>query len=1333
MAGERGKTGGRRGALARLARAVACVAVLALAAWPVGAALADDDGADYSFYKLASATTSYYQLCQVGSDEAKGGAKTLTDFIAEDGFGSPEQMVQAGALVGYADESFEDGIAGLVSRISSGQQSTGYESFQGDGSQAVYAYTAYGHALAQIGLDETKNDNGDFMWLLRGAAGIILRVAYEFSNCADQVMRLAIQLLTYLNPFQLVADSGFFASYAAPTGDAASGSPLVSPLTKGDPAAMKADLGMGEGAVDLLAPARTFMSALYDLSFRFGFVFLSLGLALIAFAAVRRQSLGAVRSRGIGLAKRLLFIMVGVPLLGVMYTGILNGVADMVGADDGGAQATLQDDVITSSLVDFEGWANNGGLALPDGYTITVDCTENGPGNVRSLTFAGDTGGKVAEKSLAQAINDAWGRKGVSNDAAGDAGAEAGLVNPVTGGKAKAYSLDLIGRYMGNTLYTAADYESAYRTRLPVADREDFVDHVDEVGKVSTFGDTAHTDGVDGGFFRPGNADTIEVDGMDDAKGAYEAMGLLHDGSPVSLHADLAGVSGRSGDSKLSYASATLRFTGKGSASSARGLSSLSTYNYLTSEFTDSGVQIHSANKLLSKATVKSHNSVNFVGSGAFGKVLAWLDTVTLLVALGVVGWCYAVMLVLESLRRVFHTVAQLPLATMGAMTAITRLVTGVFLLVAQTILTVVMYSVASTLIASVSRGIPTVAAEAGIPALSTVSVVASILCNVLLIVVSITARKGIVAAMNEAIGRFVDRVFYGSTRRQTPGEDVAHDSDRPGALSRAAGGAMGGAAEKVASLAGRGDDGADDGADAAGGDRNGRGDESLEDAQAQEASERGGGTFSEGSSDDPDTDAHDAAVGSAAEEAGATSCAEAAAAADGLGDDSYDDGADEVPYDPYEAYEAYDGDDGHDGQDGPYGAGPDGGAPEAPTDPLEGVSREVADGAVASVGAAAAVPNRGEGPRGRAGRTDGGEGADRAFDGGIPGADPDGAAPAGPGQGTVSVPEGASKDGSDGDGDSPEGRDASRGAMGGIADAQSARDASRGVDPGAEGGLPVEGPEPYGRRHPVDLPDAPDPAARARAAAQAAAKAARASVGAAASAGRAVGTAAATSAGAAAPEPDPVSHGAARLGRAVSAAATGAVAARAAASAQSASASAAQAAEAAQRARLGAKAAMLPVMLEQRRRADALHSKVADPRGRAFRERAASRMALAADPVAVERICRVAQALSDPRQRPVIERACSSRGLDACADGIAPYLPDLAQALRDMPAVVSDLYVDVQGPSSPTGDDPDTARARTWLSAHPAALAAVLRLTSDAHGGWEAEAARTKGDGGGR
>lgn len=1330
MAHERRGARGHRSALARFARAAACIAVAALAAFPVGAALADDDAADYSFYKLASATTSYYQLCQVGSDEAKGGAKTLTDFIAEDGFGSPEQMVQAGALVGYADESFEDGIAGLVSRISSGQQSTGYESFQGDGSQAVYAYTAYGHALSQIGLDETKNDNMDFMGLLRGVAGLILRVAYEFSNCADLVMRLAIQLLTYLNPFQLVADSGFFASYAAPSGDAASGNALVSPLTKGDPAAMKADLGVGEGAVDLLAPVRTFMSALYDLSFRFGFVFLSVGLALIAFAVVRSRSLGAVRSRGGTWVKRLLFIMVGVPLLGVMYTGILNGVAAMVGADSAVSASTIQDDVVTSSLVDFEGWANNGGLALPDGYTVTVDCTENGPGNVRSLTFAGDTGAQVAEKSLAQAINDAWGRKGVSTDAAGDAAAEAGLVSPVTGGRAKAYSLDLIGRYMGNTLYTAADYESAYRTRLPVSEREDLVDYIDEVGKVSTFGDTAHTDGEDGGFFRPGNADTIEVDGMDDAQEAYEAMGLLHDGSTVSLHADLSGVSGRSGDSKLSYGSATLRFTGKGTASSARGLSSLSTYNYLTSEFTDSGVQIHSANKLLSKATVKSHNSVNMVGSGAFGKVLTWLDTVTLLVALGVVGWCYAVMLVLESLRRVFHTVAQLPLATMGAMTAITRLVTGVFLLVAQTILTIVMYSVASTLIASVSRGIPAVAAEAGIPALSTVAVVASILCNILLIVVSITARKGIVAAMNEAIGRFVDRVFYGTTRRQTPGEDIAHDSDRPGAISAAAGGAMGAAAERVASRGGSGDGEEAAGADADGGSSPLPADESLEDAEAQEASERGGGSVSEGSSDDLDDARDDAAVGAAAEEAGAGSCAEAAAAADGATDDAYGD--------VYEDYGAYDPDDAY-GED--YGEVADG--PE-----LEGVPADAvpADGpATASQpGAQAPARDRAELPKDRPGRavgTDGKAGAkaggpDTAT-GGSPAADEDGVpSPAGTSQGTVSVPEGASKDGSEGDGATPEER---RGPREGIAAAAAARAADgvssafapegrdRATDPSPEG------PEPYGRRHSVDLPETPDPAARAQAAARMAGKAARVSVRAASITGRAVGSAAASSAGAQVPVADPVSHGAARLGRSVTAAAGGAAAARASQAAQSATESAARAEQAAQRARLGEQAAMLPVMREQRRRADALRAKVTDPRGRAFRERAASRIALSADPVAAERMCRVAQALSDPRQRPVIERACSTRGLDACADGIAPYLPDLAQALRDMPAVVSDLYVDVQKAPTRRADDPDTARARAWLAANPKALAAVLRLTSDAQGGWEAEAARTKGAGGGR
>lgn len=745
---------GRPGALRRLG-AVMAVAAMCLLLAGTGLALADDEK-DLSFYRLASATSSYYSLSQTTSDSD---GKTVSQFVDDEAMDDASNMVQAGGLVGFSDEA--EGIVGIIAKVSTGEQQIHYETFQNDGSQALYAYTAYGHALSSLGLDEVKGSADPIGTAVRAVSGNLMRFAYFFADSADSVMGAAVEFLRFLNPFTLFTDSDYMSAFMGQTAGSSTGD-MVGPVR--GTSASKADLAASIGSEEvggILQPVRSVVSGYYDIAYRYGFALLVLGLVFLGASSIMRRRFD--RPRAGRWVRRVAFILLGVPLLAFAYTGILDGIADNLG-ESGAGGSTQQDNVVMQTLVDFEGWSSNGGLALPEGYSVEVSCSDKGPGQVTRVS--GPSGNaEVVYDGIVKAINDKWGRRvqEVSGDA--DQGVNAGLTDASGSVTKSAYAADLLDRYTNNSLYAASSFESSYKARLSAAARTELYEKINDVAQVSNLVKTTGNS-----YFHPDeDADEFDAEIGDGADSGYSALSAMHDGSPTALRAALSGQTAPDEEyGRVGYRGAKIVFSGGSCPEGSRGLSSLSTYNYLTTSFEESDIKTYGSGKLLSSMTVKSHNSANLAGGNFLVKAVNWAKAVSLLVAMGVVGWFYGISMIFTALKRLFMTVVQVPVALMGSLAGAAKLVTGVFLVVVEILLSVAVYTVLVDMIVSISTAVPQVVGNvvSRTPIAGTASVFGSVFnllmvaLNVLLVVVVVKARKGLVGAFDEMVGRTVDRVF---------------------------------------------------------------------------------------------------------------------------------------------------------------------------------------------------------------------------------------------------------------------------------------------------------------------------------------------------------------------------------------------------------------------------------------------------------------------------------------------------------------------------------------------------------------------------------------------
>lgn len=711
----------------RLIRAAVLVvmAVVIMMSFTTTAFADDEHDKDFSFYKIASAAATYYD------DTHNDASDNYEKFNHDSGI----NMEKAGALVGFIDEDYDSGFIGsTVSFLSSSSQSRGYKSFSEPG---VQAYVQYGHALQSLGLDSTANDAVDLMAVLRGVAGLVLLLSYSVALFADIIFGALIGILQAFNPFAwfMAGAKGVSEGFAKWFG--------------ATPSDMSESFPMFDGISQFVSEWYT---ALSDLGMYLTFLlfFITLGVGLIMWNSQKNKVKTVFRT----FATRLIFICVGIPLLGGLYTASLDLAAKSSWTEGGTPAANY---VLASTLVDFESWAENNNLALPSGVTITVDTTNSTGGSV-------DAGRSTSVRGIARAVNR-------QSNSLGSASLDSGWnLDWKEGNKATELSenstlkaFNLIGRYMSASFYHASDYETAYKARMAKNGTSDgFYSQIQDV----TSDWKQYLEGTSGGsLFSPNHADVSKMPYLTDGKSSSFGDG---DVGPVIE------------ENTITYKGKATLFGLSGNSGSNAGLTSLSMYNYLTTEFDDSSVVTYSSKKATSGMVTHSHRSVNLVGDG-LSSVLYYFNTLSIFGSIIVIGLGYSLALLFNMLGRGIKMVSSVPFAMLGNMRSMAKVCTYVAMMVIEVLGTFFVYSLVIEILMSLSALVETPVMEAlqthvdstllaGVPAASTfgnvsqiIIIVGTLLSSVIYIWFAFKAmklRKSIVKTLDEGVANMIDRLF---------------------------------------------------------------------------------------------------------------------------------------------------------------------------------------------------------------------------------------------------------------------------------------------------------------------------------------------------------------------------------------------------------------------------------------------------------------------------------------------------------------------------------------------------------------------------------------------
>ena len=404
------------------------------------------------------------------------------------------------------------------------------------------------------------------------------------------------------------------------------------------------------GSLEVLAnQLRDIYDALYNLSL---FVMLPLMAALGVGMALLKGGRGAGQktvSVILEFAAKIALIILAIPVVGAGYSHLLDTIEDMhVFGPDAANQ------LIYSELVDFQGWVENTSLNPPDdlelkwsddGAVLPKQGIRNGARKINVLAGHKEAGVE----------NDSRSRFRSGYKAGSSSGIDVTLGNynytqniPLTDQIREVQ--DLLTRYLHANVYSSAAYESQVKQ---------------EVLKRVADGDIS--------------VKSMILDGTAGAARPYAST------SGGNLF----------GNGTISYSKGSGYKPGKVSGdmlSGSRGLSTLGMFNYLTTEFNDSQMLVYGAKTSNSERVKDAHMSVTTVGSSLYGAAL-YLQTVTSLFCIGLIGLVYGMGFVGASFKRGFKTIVAVPGMMLGSRQAIGKFISAALLLFAEILITIVLYA----------------------------------------------------------------------------------------------------------------------------------------------------------------------------------------------------------------------------------------------------------------------------------------------------------------------------------------------------------------------------------------------------------------------------------------------------------------------------------------------------------------------------------------------------------------------------------------------------------------------------------------------------------------
>lgn len=708
--------------------------VLAFGVTMIGGSTHADPGKTekYDFYTLSSNVTAYF------SDAVKPGAKT--GLSADEGWTTIAQNAsEGGDFLGYGDDNISSFTGWLVSKTTGASNTVGYDSLRAissdsDGNktslQGALGYAQYGSLLNAMGLDSTSTGIG--LHLENMIFGFVMMLLYLLAGGIDTIFSAVVWILDLLNPFRM-----FFQAVSVSSASLADG------------------MTGGQGVPVWMQSLSTWVSDWYQVLVNMSWTVL-MPLFLVTFVTSaflwkKGQALSGLKK----LLVRVVFLAFGLPLIGSLYTATLSTMKD---ASAGAGMGATR--VVVSTFVDFENWAKNSRLAVPEGATLAWDGLTQAPTGY-SVNKLRQTTAAINGLAQHEAFKDVS-SLGVSSLGSITIEAAKADESQDSGVNYKTYgaTMGMLLRYATAQRYEASDFETAVKGMLGQA----AASNSDNGTLVKSCATTWFGVQTDGSTKAGESGDNQKCDK------------LKASDNPVLTVAPGSGLKADLGETGSVYTFTTPGGSDSPGARVVKGgervnanLSALSMYNYLNTSFDKNALTVYSSSNAVSQATREYHASVNLVGSSGVNW-LYWLNASTTLFCFVVLGLGYALGMLTGAVRNTLRIITAVPFATLGSLAAIAKVLIYTFTMITEIIGTMFIYRLVQEFIVSVPSifegglehmynslgGFGDYLRNSGYVTLFTAIVTTVVL--LLLTVKMMHFRGAFVKGLNEAVTKIVDK-----------------------------------------------------------------------------------------------------------------------------------------------------------------------------------------------------------------------------------------------------------------------------------------------------------------------------------------------------------------------------------------------------------------------------------------------------------------------------------------------------------------------------------------------------------------------------------------------
>ena len=679
----------------------------------------------------------------------------------------------AGAVVGFG-EAKDSGYMGQWGMSDVNNTTTfPYTMFldRGDGGR-VYNYARYGKLLNDLGLDEVNagaQENGS------RTVGHLISVAYDVAAFVPTVFDVAMRIMETLNPFRFLIQPAATGSHtrvneAFVQADAEHANQILDPFTNAEQDLQYNDndalftstteiplrdvmdnVDEFENTSTLKTVAETITHIYVFMQSVGTFLILPLLLAFLLASILMRSRPDSTSTwnKIFNYAKKFVFIVVGIPLLGMMYTSALQSLHAEVVSE------SPSNRVIALTFLDFQNWVVSSRLEPVSGATLESRVTVNNRlfggeptadswRTVRNSIYAINVGSGSAFSDFPDAAGMGFANKtdtekqyeqmvsGERKDSNGniiDFGATSDQRQVMQQKLNSVLSIYGDGQFYQAANWAATSHsntESQLSKYAPASVGTPMADDDSSVNKTTLYAMYSGTDtplewvgrkqSANAAIFNGGTKDGWS---NEDAEWCSMNYNIFSNGSNLGvLEVDSADVSSLTGNgvNVLSYGvrSGTNHSGGEsayGAGSTNLGLSSLSMYNYLASKFDSSGVTVSSGLKTATEYGLEQHYAVTSAGSGST-RFLFLLNTIVVLLVFAVIGIAYCFGTVIHNVKQGISMILSIPMAMMGVMRSIVQIITYVIMMIIELLVMALLYSLITEFVFSFATIIETEVAK---------------------------------------------------------------------------------------------------------------------------------------------------------------------------------------------------------------------------------------------------------------------------------------------------------------------------------------------------------------------------------------------------------------------------------------------------------------------------------------------------------------------------------------------------------------------------------------------------------------------------------------------